>query len=157
VINSFSKYFSMTGWRIGWMVVPAEHVRAIERLAQNLFICAPHASQIAALAALEATEELEANKAAYARNRDIVLNGLPEAGFTRLAPCDGAFYVYADVTDLTDDSLEFSARMLREAGVAATPGLDFDPLRGSRWMRFSFAGAERDMVEGMHRLKNWRQ
>jgi aspartate/methionine/tyrosine aminotransferase len=146
----------MTGWRIGWMVVPQSHVRAIERLAQNLFICPPHASQLAALAAMDATEELEANKAAYARNRDIVLNELPGAGFARFAPCDGAFYIYADVSDLTDDSMAFSARMLREAGVAATPGVDFDPDRGARWLRFSFAGNGVDMVEGMRRLRNWR-
>lgn len=157
VINSFSKYFSMTGWRVGWMVVPQNHVRVIERLAQNLFICPPHASQLAALAAMDAQEELEANKAAYARNRDIVLNGLPDAGFARFAPCDGAFYVYADVSDLTDDSMAFAARMLAEVGVAATPGVDFDPERGARWLRFSFAGAESDMIEGMRRLRNWRK
>jgi aspartate/methionine/tyrosine aminotransferase len=156
VINSFSKYFSMTGWRIGWMVVPQSHVRAIERLAQNLFICPSHAGQVAALAAMDATEELEANKAAYARNREIVLNELPGAGFARFAPCDGAFYIYADVSEMTDDSMAFGARMLKEAGVAATPGVDFDPERGARWMRFSFAGAESDIVEGMRRLRNWR-
>lgn len=157
VINSFSKYFSMTGWRIGWMVVPKSHVRVIERLAQNLFICPPHASQVAALAAMDAGEELEANKAAYARNRQIMLNELPGAGFAQFAPCDGAFYIYADVSGLTDDSMAFGARMLREAGVAATPGIDFDPDRGAGWMRFSFAGAESDITEGMRRLRNWRK
>jgi aspartate/methionine/tyrosine aminotransferase len=132
VINSFSKYFSMTGWRIGWMVVPEGHVRTVERLAQNMFICPPHASQIAALAALEAVEELEANRAVYAENRRLMLEGLPKAGFTRIAPPDGAFYIYADVSDLTADSLSFAAEILEQAGVAVTPGLDFDPRRGAR-------------------------
>ncbi len=129
VINSFSKYFSMTGWRLGWLVVPEDHVRRVERLAQNMFICPPHASQIAALAALDCTQELEANRAVYAENRRLMLEGLPKAGFTRFAPPDGAFYVYADVSDLTSDSLAFAAEILEEAGVAVTPGLDFDPLR----------------------------
>ena len=143
VINSFSKYFSMTGWRIGWMVVPEAHVRRVERLVQNLFICAPHASQVAALAALDATEELEANRAVYRANRALMLEGLPRAGFGRIAPPDGAFYVYADVSDLTDDSRALAARILREAGVAVTPGLDFDPARGARTLRFSYAGVDR--------------
>ncbi|PLL13355.1 1-aminocyclopropane-1-carboxylate deaminase [Tabrizicola sp. TH137] len=152
VINSFSKYFSMTGWRIGWMVVPEAHIRTVERLAQNLFICPPHASQIAALAALEATEELEANRAVYAENRRLMLEGLPKAGFTRIAPPDGAFYIYADVSDLTDDSLAFAAELLEQAGVAVTPGLDFDPRRGARTLRFSYARATADIVEGLRRL-----
>lgn len=157
VINSFSKYFSMTGWRVGWMVVPSDHVRTIERLAQNLFICAPHVSQIAALAALDATEELEANRAAYARNREIMLNELPGAGFPDFAPCDGAFYIYADILARGEDSVALSARMLDEAGVATTPGLDFDANRGGGTLRFSFAGSESDVLEGMRRLKNWRR
>ncbi len=155
VINSFSKYFSMTGWRIGWMVVPEAHVRRIERLVQNFFICAPHASQVAALAALDAGPELEANMEVYRANRALMLDGLPRAGFTRIAPPDGAFYIYADVSDLTDDSRALSARILREAGVAVTPGLDFDPARGARTLRFSYAGATEDIAEGLRRLQAW--
>ena len=153
VINSFSKYFSMTGWRVGWMVVPEDHIRTVERLAQNMFICAPHAAQLVALAALDCTDELEANRAAYATNRALMLAGLPEAGFTRIAPPDGAFYIYADVSDHTTDSLAFAAELLREAGVAVTPGLDFDPVRGAQTLRFSYAGATADIVEGLLRLQ----
>ncbi|MEL5876722.1 pyridoxal phosphate-dependent aminotransferase [Cereibacter sphaeroides] len=153
VINSFSKYFSMTGWRLGWLVVPEDHVRRVERLAQNMFICPPHASQIATLAALDCTQELEANRAVYAENRRLMLEGLPKAGFTRFAPPDGAFYVYADVSGLTSDSLAFAAEILEEAGVAVTPGLDFDPLRGGRTLRFSYARATADIVEGLARLE----
>lgn len=155
VINSFSKYFSMTGWRIGWMVVPEGHVRTVERLAQNMFICPPHASQVAALAALEATAELEANRAVYAENRRLMLAGLPGAGFTRIAPPDGAFYIYADVSDLTGDSLALSAEILDGAGVACTPGLDFDPVRGARTLRFSYARATADIAEGLDRLTGY--
>tara|TARA_R110002110_G_scaffold35069_7_gene118712 strand:- start:565 stop:1719 length:1155 start_codon:yes stop_codon:yes gene_type:complete len=153
VINSFSKYFSMTGWRIGWMVVPQDHVRLIERLAQNMFICPPHASQVAALAALDCIGELEANRAVYAENRRLMLEGLPKAGFTRIAPPDGAFYIYADVSDLTDDSLAFCAEILEGAGVAVTPGLDFDPRRGARTLRFSYARATAEIAEGLARLQ----
>jgi aspartate/methionine/tyrosine aminotransferase len=153
VINSFSKYFSMTGWRVGWMVVPPDHVRRIERLAQNLFICPPHASQIAALAALDCEEELEANRVVYAENRRLMLEGLPRAGFTRIAPPDGAFYVYADVSDLTGDSRALATDILGQAGVAVTPGLDFDPHRGARTLRFSYAGSTADIVEGLARLQ----
>lgn len=153
VINSFSKYFSMTGWRLGWMVVPEDHIRTVERLAQNLFICPPHASQIAALAALDCIDELEANRATYAENRRLMLEGLPQAGFTRIAPPDGAFYIYAEISDLTDNSLTFAEELLQEAGVAVTPGLDFDPRRGAQWLRFSYAGATADIVEGLARLK----
>ncbi|MEM7489604.1 MAG: aminotransferase class I/II-fold pyridoxal phosphate-dependent enzyme [Pseudomonadota bacterium] len=156
VINSFSKYFSMTGWRIGWMVVPEDHVRTIERLAQNMFICAPHASQVAALHAMDAEAELKANLDVYARNRALMLDGLPRAGFDRIAPPDGAFYVYADVSDLTDDSLALAAELL-EAGVAVTPGLDFDPARGAGTLRFSYARATADIEEGLSRLLRWRQ
>ncbi len=155
VINSFSKYFSMTGWRIGWMVVPETHLRTIERLAQNLFICPSHASQIAALAALDAEEELEGNRLIYDRNRAVLLEELPKAAFRDLAPCDGAFYLYADIGHMTNDSLDFTRRMLREAGVAATPGLDFDPARGAHTLRFSFARSTADMIEGARRLKDW--
>lgn len=152
VINSFSKYFSMTGWRVGWMVVPEDHVRTIERLAQNMFICPPHVSQVAALAAMDCTEELESNMDVYRANRQLMLDGLPKAGFTKFAPPDGAFYVYADVSDLTDDSRAFAAEILEEAGVAVTPGLDFDPIRGAGTLRFSYARATEDIVEGLARL-----
>ncbi|GGD32901.1 pyridoxal phosphate-dependent aminotransferase [Sinisalibacter lacisalsi] len=152
VINSFSKYFSMTGWRVGWMVVPEDHVRRVERIAQNLFICPPHASQIAALAALDCSDELEANRAVYAKNRALMLEGLPKAGFDRIAPPDGAFYVYADVSHLTDDSRAFAAEILDRAGVAVTPGLDFDPVRGHGSLRFSYARAAADIEEGLVRL-----
>ena len=155
VINSFSKYFSMTGWRIGWMVVPEDHIRTVERLAQNLFICAPHVAQIAALGALDCIPELEANRATYAENRRLMVQGLPQAGFDRIAPPDGAFYIYADVSALTDNSLTFAAELLREAGVAVTPGLDFDPLRGARTLRFSYAGATADVITGLERLKTY--
>ncbi len=152
IINSFSKYFSMTGWRIGWMVVPEDQVRRVERLAQNMFICPPHASQIAALAALDCTDELEANRAVYAENRRLMLEGLPKAGFTKIAPPDGAFYIYADIADLTDDSLRFAAEVLDGAGVAVTPGIDFDPIRGRQTLRFSYARSTADIAEGVQRL-----
>ena len=153
VINSFSKYFSMTGWRAGWLVVPEAQVRQVERLAQNLFICAPHASQVAALAAMDATEELQANLAVYAKNRTLMMEGLPKAGFDRIAPPDGAFYVYADVSHLTDDSRAFAAEILDKAGVAVTPGLDFDPARGAGTLRFSYARGTAEIEEGLARLK----
>lgn len=153
IINSFSKYFSMTGWRIGWMVVPEDQIRRIERLAQNMFICPPHASQVAALAALDCIPELEANRAVYAENRRLMLEGLPKAGFDRIAPPDGAFYIYADVSGLTDDSRALAAEILDRAGVAVTPGLDFDPDRGHRTLRFSYARATADIEEGLTRLQ----
>ncbi|WP_288928356.1 aminotransferase class I/II-fold pyridoxal phosphate-dependent enzyme [uncultured Maritimibacter sp.] len=153
VINSFSKYFSMTGWRVGWMVVPEDHVRTVERIAQNMFICPPHASQVAALAALDAVDELEANRAVYRANRALMLEGLPKAGFDRIAPPDGAFYVYADVSDHTDDSRAFAREILDKAGVAVTPGLDFDPVRGAQTLRFSYARATDDIREGLSRLQ----
>jgi aspartate/methionine/tyrosine aminotransferase len=155
VINSFSKYFSMTGWRIGWMVVPADHVRRIERLVQNLYICAPHASQVAALAAMEAVDELEANLGVYRANRALLLDGLPAAGFDRIAPPDGAFYLYADVSALTTDSRALARTLLLDAGVAVTPGLDFDPRRGLGTLRFSYAGPTSEMAEGLARLAAW--
>jgi len=155
VINSFSKYFSMTGWRVGWMVVPEAAVRTVERLAQNLFICAPHASQAAALAAFDCIPELEANRAVYAKNRALMLDGLPAAGFDRIAPPDGAFYVYADVSHLTADSAVFAADILDRAGVAVTPGVDFDPDRGRTTLRFSYAAATADIEEGLARLRHY--
>ncbi len=155
VINSFSKYFSMTGWRIGWMVVPQDHVRRIERLTQNLFICAPHASQIAATAALDCEAELQENLAVYRKNREILLQELPKAGFPKIAPPDGAFYIYADVSDLTDDSVALCHEILIDAGVSVTPGVDFDPIRGHKTLRFSYARSHEDILEGIRRLKTW--
>ncbi|MEQ6204197.1 aminotransferase class I/II-fold pyridoxal phosphate-dependent enzyme [Sulfitobacter sp. HNIBRBA2951] len=152
VINSFSKYFSMTGWRIGWMVVPEDHVRVIERIAQNMFICAPHASQVAALAAMDCNDELQGNMDVYRANRALMLEGLPRAGFDRIAPPDGAFYVYADVSEITNDSRALAAEILEKAGVAVTPGLDFDPLRGHTTLRFSYARSTADIAEGLNRL-----
>ena len=152
VINSFSKYFSMTGWRVGWMVVPKAMVRTVERIAQNMFICPPHASQVAALAALDCTPEADANLAVYAENRRLMLDRLPAMGFDRIAPPEGAFYIYADVSALTDDSLSFAAEILENAGVAVTPGLDFDPRRGARTLRFSYAGSTADIALGLDRL-----
>jgi aspartate/methionine/tyrosine aminotransferase len=147
----------MTGWRIGWMVVPEDHVRRVERLAQNMFICAPHVSQIAALAALDCPQELDANLEVYRENRDLMLSGLPAAGFDTIAPPDGAFYIYADVSKMTDDSLQFARDILNEAGVAVTPGLDFDPSRGAKTLRFSYARSTEDIKEGLERLKNFMQ
>ncbi|WP_425098283.1 pyridoxal phosphate-dependent aminotransferase [Tropicibacter sp. S64] len=153
VINSFSKYFSMTGWRAGWLVLPEANLRQVERLAQNMFICAPHASQVAALAAMDAEDELDANMEVYRRNRALMLEGLPKAGFDRIAPPDGAFYVYADVSHLTDDSRAFARDILDEAGVAVTPGLDFDLERGGGTLRFSYARSTADIAEGLDRLR----
>lgn len=157
VINSFSKYFSMTGWRLGWMVVPADLLQPIERLAQNLFISPPTLSQYAGLAAFDAQDECRANVRRYADNRALLLNELPGAGFDKLIATDGAFYIYADVARLTNDSVDFCRRMLLETGVAATPGVDFDAERGRSTMRFSFAGSTADMAEAVKRLKAWRK
>ncbi len=156
VVNSFSKYFSMTGWRVGWMVLPEDLVRPVERLAQNLVISAPHVSQLAAEAAFDCTPELEANVAQYRRSRDHLLQALPAAGFPRLSPAEGAFYLFADVSDRTDDSVAFCARMLAEAGVAATPGVDFDHARGRHFVRFSYCGPEPLMREAAERLHSFR-
>jgi aspartate/methionine/tyrosine aminotransferase len=155
VINSFSKYYCMTGWRIGWIVVPERLVRPIERLAQNLYISPPYLSQVAALAAFDAIEELEAVKAGYARNRQLLLEELPRIGITEMHPVDGAFYIYADVARFTNDSIGFCKRMLEESGVAATPGLDFDPIEGAHYMRLSFAGSEEDCREAVRRMGAW--
>ena len=152
VVNSFSKYFSMTGWRVGWMIVPQDHVRQVERLAQNMFICAPHVAQRLAFHAMECTDELEANKAVYRTNRALMIDGLKAAGLNRFAPPDGAFYVYVDVSEYTDDALQFAADILEKVGVAVTPGLDFDAARGHHWLRFSYARATADIVEGLDRL-----
>lgn len=155
IINSFSKYFSMTGWRLGWMIVPDDLHRTIECLAQNLFISPPTIAQQAGLAAFDCRDELEANIRQYARSRELLLDKLPQAGFTRLAPAEGAFFIYADVSEFTDDSREFCRRMLAETGVAATPGVDFDPTRGARFVRFSFAGDEGEIAEAADRLITW--
>jgi aspartate/methionine/tyrosine aminotransferase len=155
VINSFSKYFSMTGWRIGWMVVPPALVRVIERLAQNLYISAPAIAQVAALGAFDGLDELEANRRVYAQNRALLLEELPKARFSSFAPADGAFYLYCDVSHMTNDALAFARAMLQETGVAATPGVDFDGERGNRFVRFCYAGATADMAEAARRLKAW--
>jgi len=149
IINSFSKYYCMTGWRIGWMVVPDALVRPIERLAQNIYISPPALSQVAALAAFDCVDELEANKAVYAKNREILMEALPRLGFDKVLPMDGAFYAYVDVGRFTNDSIDFAERILREAGVATTPGPDFDPVRGNRFLRFSFAGPTAEIEEAV--------
>ena len=155
VINSFSKYFSMTGWRLGWMIVPEDLARSVECLAQNMFISPPTLSQIAASAAFDSYEEAEDNVKRYAINRSILMNELPSSGLDKLAPADGAFYIYADIAHFTNDSVEFCKRMLEEIGVACTPGLDFDPDRGGSTLRLSFSGAENDMIEACKRIKTW--
>ena len=155
VINSFSKYYCMTGWRIGWMVLPEQLLRPVERIQQSLYISAPEISQHAAIRAFEATGELEAVKARYAESRRMLLDRLPRLGFGIAAPPDGAFYAYCDVSRHTNDSMDFARRMIAEAHVAATPGHDFDPVNGHRTMRFSYAGSPADMVEAMDRLERW--
>ncbi|MBR1170407.1 pyridoxal phosphate-dependent aminotransferase [Bradyrhizobium liaoningense] len=155
VINSFSKYFCMTGWRVGWMVVPEILVRPIERLQQNLSISVPSLSQIAAEAAFDGTAEMEAIKHGYQENRRVLIDGLPKAGLTRFLPADGAFYLYADVSDFTSDSFEFAKQMLEQAGVAATPGLDFDPIHGRSFIRFSYARSLDEMREAVDRIAHW--
>jgi aspartate/methionine/tyrosine aminotransferase len=157
IVNSFSKYFSMTGWRLGWMVVPKDLLRTIECLAQNLYISPPSLSQHAAIAAFASLDELDANVARYAENRALLLAELPKAGLARFAPADGAFYLYADVSHLTNDSRDFCQRMLREIGVACTPGIDFDPARGHTTLRLSFAGTRETIAEAARRLKAWRR
>lgn len=154
VFSSFSKYFSMTGWRIGWMLVPERLRRAVDVLAGNFTICPPHLAQRAAVAAFtpESYDELDRHVARYAENRAVLLDGLPAIGLDRLAPADGAFYVYADIGHLTDDSLAWSARLLAATGVALTPGIDFDPRRGGRHIRISFAGSRATIDEGLARL-----
>ena len=156
VVNSFSKYFSMTGWRIGWLVLPEDLVRPVECLAQNLFISAPYVSQVAAEAAFDCHTELQANVARYRRSRDHLLTALPTAGFSRLSPAEGAFYLFADIADRSNDSVAFCSRMLAEVGVAATPGVDFDRTRGNRFVRFSYCGPEADMRDAAVRLRGWR-
>lgn len=155
VVQSFSKYFSMTGWRLGWLVAPPEMFRPLERLAQNLFIAPPTISQLGAVEAFECQEELDANVAAYAESRRVLVEGLAEAGIDRIAPPDGAFYVYAEVSHLGMDSPALCTRWLEEAGVAATPGIDFDPEQGDRWVRFSYSESTSDIAEAVRRLGDW--
>ena len=155
VINSFSKYFCMTGWRIGWMVVPPSLVRAVERLQQNLAISVPTLSQIAAEAAFDARTELDEVKHGYEENRRILVEGLPRTGLDSFLPVDGAFYLYADVSRFSTDSFDFATRMLEEAGVAATPGVDFDPLRGRNFLRLCYAGSRAEMHEAVERIGAW--
>ena len=155
VINSFSKYFCMTGWRVGWMVIPEPLVRPIERLQQNLAISVPTLSQIAAEAAFDGAEEMEAIKRGYVENRRILIDGLPKAGLSDFLPADGAFYLYADVSKFTADSFDFAKRMLEEAHVAATPGVDFDPIHGRSFVRFSYARSAEDMAEAVTRIARW--
>jgi aspartate/methionine/tyrosine aminotransferase len=155
IINSFSKYFCMTGWRIGWMVLPEPLVRTVDRLQGNLAISVPALSQIAAEAAFDGRAEMEAVKHGYETNRQILLAGLPKVGIDQILPVDGAFYLYADVSRFCDDSFEFAKRMLEETHVAATPGVDFDPLHGRQFIRFCYAGAAAEMHEAVARIGNW--
>jgi aspartate/methionine/tyrosine aminotransferase len=155
IINSFSKYFCMTGWRIGWIVAPEPLVRPLDRLQGNLAVSVPTLSQIAAEAAFDGRAEMEAVKHGYEENRRILLEGLPKAGFDKILPVDGAFYLYADVSRFSDDSLEFAQRMLAQTHVAATPGLDFDPLKGRHFIRFCYAGAGAEMHEAVERITTW--
>lgn len=155
VINSFSKYFCMTGWRVGWMVVPETLARPIERLQQNLSISVPSLSQIAAEAAFDGAAEMDEIKHGYQENRCILIEGLPKAGLSKFLPADGAFYLYADVSDFTSDSFDFAKLMLEQAHVAATPGLDFDPIHGRSFIRFSYARSAAEMREAVDRIAHW--
>ncbi len=155
VVNSFSKYYSMTGWRLGWMLVPPDLARSVECLAQNFYISPPALSQLAAIAAFDCRAELDGHVARYRANRDLLIATLSKAGLTRFAPAEGAFYLYVDVSGLTRDSGEFCRGMLAEIGVAATPGADFDPIHGDSWVRLSFAGSSGDIAEAATRLASW--
>jgi aspartate/methionine/tyrosine aminotransferase len=155
VINSFSKYFCMTGWRVGWMIVPDVLVRSVECLQGNLAISVPTLAQVAAEAAFDGRDEMEAVKHGYEENRRILTDDLPKAGLDKFLPVDGAFYLYADVSSFSNDSLDFAKRMLNEAGVAATPGIDFDPVNGKHFLRFCYAGSAAEMHEAVKRISNW--
>ena len=155
VINSLSKYFSMTGWRIGWMILPEQLLNTAEKLAQNLYISAPTPNQIAAIAAFDCSEELDQNIRRYKENRNILLSGLPAEFLGNAAPCDGAFYIYADISALSVDSVNFAKKLLDETGVATTPGVDFDPINGHRYLRLSFAGATQTMNEAVKRINEF--
>ncbi len=155
VVNSFSKYFAMTGWRLGWLLVPQRLHRAVDCLTGNFNICAPALAQYAAVAAFDAYAELDAHVERYRVNRDQLVTGLAGLGITRLAPVDGAFYAYADISDLTTDSMSFCQRLLADTGLAIVPGIDFDPVNGNRFVRFSFAGTTDTVDEGLRRLAGW--
>jgi aspartate/methionine/tyrosine aminotransferase len=155
IVNSFSKYYSMTGWRLGWMLVPPDLARSVECLAQNFYISPPALSQIAALPVFGCRPELDGQVTRYRINRDLLIRTLSATGLTRFAPAEGAFYLYADISSLTRDSEEFCRRLLAETGVAVTPGLDFDPIDGGSWVRFSFAGSTEGVTEAARRLKDW--
>ncbi len=155
IINSFSKYYSMTGWRLGWMLVPPDLARSVECLAQNFYISPPALSQIAALPVFGCRAELDGHVARYRVNRDLLIRTLSAAGLTRFAPAEGAFYLYVDISRLTRYSEDFCRRLLTETGVAVTPGLDFDPIDGGGWVRLSFAGSTEDIAEAAHRLTGW--
>jgi aspartate/methionine/tyrosine aminotransferase len=155
VVNSFSKYFSMTGWRLGWLLVPDELLDSLDRLASNFTLCPPTLPQHAAVAAFDAYAELDANVEHYRANREFLLARLPAIGLDRLAPADGAFYIYADVSKWTDDSLAFGARLLTETGVAVAPGIDFDPVDGGRYIRLSFAGDAAEIATAIDLLGEW--
>ena len=155
VINSLSKYFSMTGWRIGWMILPEQLVNAAEKLAQNLYISAPTPNQIAAVKAFDCSEELDLHVQRYRENRQVLLSGLPSEFLGKAAPCDGAFYIYADISALSVDSISFAKKLLDESGVATTPGVDFDPINGHRYLRLSFAGSKNSMHEAVKRINTF--
>jgi aspartate/methionine/tyrosine aminotransferase len=155
VLNGFSKYYGMTGWRLGWMILPQDMAAPMERVAQNLYISSNAVSQRAALAAFDCGEELEGNVEVYRRNRDILLDALPRAGITEMAPADGAFYIFANVSRFTNDSMDFCARLLAETGVAVTPGIDFDTEEGHAYVRISFAGETETVRDAADRLVSW--
>jgi len=155
VVNSFSKYFSMTGWRVGWLLLPDELVDSVFRLAGNFAICPPTISQLAAVAAFDAYAELDANVERYAQNRAMLLDALPSIGITKIAPADGAFYIYADVSEWTDDSVAWAGRLLNEQGVAVAPGIDFDTIDGTKFVRLCFAGDRDDIARGVDLFGNW--
>jgi aspartate/methionine/tyrosine aminotransferase len=155
VVNSFSKYYSMTGWRLGWMLAPPDLARSVECLAQNFYISPPALSQLAAIPVFGCRAELDGHVARYRANRDLLIGSLSAAGLTRFAPAEGAFYLYVDISSLTRDSVDFCRRLLAETGVAITPGLDFDPLQGGGWVRLSFAGSTADVAEAACRLADW--
>lgn len=155
ILNSFSKYYSMAGWRLGWMVVPDDRIEAVRALIGNLFLTPPSLAQHAGLAAFDCTEELAGHIDTYRRNRDLMLEALPKLGLNRIAPPDGAFYIYADIGHLTDDSLSFCKRLLEDTGIATAPGMDFDPVNGNRFIRFSFAVSTAEVEEAISRLIPW--
>src|SRR5438067_4861526 len=155
VVNSFSKYYSMTGWRLGWMVLSSDLARSVECLAQNFYISPPALSQLAALPVFDCRAELDAHVVRYRANRDLLVATMRRAGLSRFAPAEGAFYLYVDVSDLTRDSQELCRRLLAETGVAITPGRDFDPIHGDGWVRLSFAGSTGEIAEAAQRLESW--